>query len=181
MANNIDITAGSGTTVATDDISGSHYQRIKLTDGTEDSSTPVSTGNGVAANGIRVTVASDCDGQIALAPHTTNGLTTYHRVATTSTNAVNVKASAGQVYVINVSNHAIAMRKLAFHDTSGTPTAGSSVFFSIVVEAMQSIQLTIPHGIVFSSGIGITTVTGVADSNSTGVTADDMVINIWYA
>lgn len=41
MANNVPITAGSGTPIATDDISGTHYQRVKITDGTEDSATPM--------------------------------------------------------------------------------------------------------------------------------------------
>lgn len=41
MANNVPITAGSGTPIATDDISGAHYQRVKITDGTEDSATPM--------------------------------------------------------------------------------------------------------------------------------------------
>lgn len=38
MADNVAITAGSGTTIATDDVSGVHYQKVKLygsTDGTE--------------------------------------------------------------------------------------------------------------------------------------------------
>jgi hypothetical protein len=34
LADNISITQGSGTTVATDDISGVHYQVVKLADGT---------------------------------------------------------------------------------------------------------------------------------------------------
>ncbi len=38
MADNVDITPGSGATVATDQVaSGRHYQRVKLTDGTEGS------------------------------------------------------------------------------------------------------------------------------------------------
>lgn len=41
MADNVAITAGSGTSVATDDVSGVHYQRIKIVDGTADSSTAV--------------------------------------------------------------------------------------------------------------------------------------------
>jgi hypothetical protein len=36
MADNVSWTAGSGTTVATDDVSGVHYQKIKLVDGTAD-------------------------------------------------------------------------------------------------------------------------------------------------
>jgi hypothetical protein len=41
MADNIAITAGAGTTVATDDVSGVHYQRVKLVDGTLDSSAAI--------------------------------------------------------------------------------------------------------------------------------------------
>lgn len=41
MADNVPITSGSGTSIATDDVSGVHYQKMKLFDGTADSSTPV--------------------------------------------------------------------------------------------------------------------------------------------
>lgn len=46
MADNIAITAGSGTTVATDDVSSAHYQKVKLADGTDGSSTMVGDGSG---------------------------------------------------------------------------------------------------------------------------------------
>lgn len=41
MANNVPITAGSGTPIAADDISSVWYQRVKLVDGTEDSTTAI--------------------------------------------------------------------------------------------------------------------------------------------
>lgn len=41
MANNIAVTAGSGTTIATDDVSGVHYQVVKLAVGTEDSASRI--------------------------------------------------------------------------------------------------------------------------------------------
>lgn len=37
MADNVAITAGAGTTIATDDISGAHYQKVKVFDATADS------------------------------------------------------------------------------------------------------------------------------------------------
>jgi hypothetical protein len=37
MADNIDISTGTGATVATDEAGGRHYQRVKLTDGAEGS------------------------------------------------------------------------------------------------------------------------------------------------
>ncbi len=45
MADNIAITAGSGTTVATDDIAGVHHQYVKVEYGAADSATPVDTTN----------------------------------------------------------------------------------------------------------------------------------------
>lgn len=41
MSDNVAITAGAGTNIATDDISGVHYQMMKLVDGTLDSTTVV--------------------------------------------------------------------------------------------------------------------------------------------
>lgn len=53
MADNIPITAGTGTTVATDDVSTVHYQYVKLADGTADSSAVIP---GDATNGLDVDV-----------------------------------------------------------------------------------------------------------------------------
>lgn len=43
MADNVAITAGSGTTIATDDVGGFHYQRVKPAFGADGSATDVST------------------------------------------------------------------------------------------------------------------------------------------
>lgn len=45
MADNVAITAGSGTTIATDDVGGVHYQRIKSAFGTDGNATDVSASN----------------------------------------------------------------------------------------------------------------------------------------
>jgi len=41
VANNLGVTVGVDATIATDDVSTVHYQRVKLVDGTEDSSTVI--------------------------------------------------------------------------------------------------------------------------------------------
>lgn len=53
MADNVAITAGAGTTVATDDVSSVHFQKVKLVDGTADSSAAIP---GDATNGLDVDV-----------------------------------------------------------------------------------------------------------------------------
>jgi len=42
MTDNVQITAGLGTIIATDSVSGSHIQYVKLVDGTSDSGSPIS-------------------------------------------------------------------------------------------------------------------------------------------
>ena len=60
MADTVSITQGSGTTVATDDIAGVHYQRVKLSVGADGSATDALGGAGAVAAGVqRVTLASD--------------------------------------------------------------------------------------------------------------------------
>lgn len=46
------------------------FQKVKLVDGTADSSTVITAGNGVHGGALRVTIASDSTGQVALAAGT---------------------------------------------------------------------------------------------------------------
>jgi hypothetical protein len=70
MADNVAITAGTGTDIATDDEGAVHYQKIKLVDGTSGQTTAIAAGNGVHGGALRVTVASDSTGQVKLAAGT---------------------------------------------------------------------------------------------------------------
>jgi hypothetical protein len=51
MADNLAITAGVGTNIGTDDVGGVHFQKVKLVDGTADSSTAIP---GDANRGLKV-------------------------------------------------------------------------------------------------------------------------------
>ena len=63
----ITLNSGSGgESVATDEIAGAAYQKIKLTDGTEDGTTDIEAGNGTAASALRVTIASDTTGVLSV-------------------------------------------------------------------------------------------------------------------
>jgi hypothetical protein len=59
MADTIAVTAGSGTTIATDDCAGVHYQKVKLIDGTADSTAVIP---GDATNGLYVNVTKNVPG-----------------------------------------------------------------------------------------------------------------------
>ena len=60
MADNVAITAGTGTTVTADDISGVYHQRIKLSLGSDGTAVDAVAGAGSVNTGVqRVTLASD--------------------------------------------------------------------------------------------------------------------------
>lgn len=60
MADNISITAGSGTDVATDDIASVHYQKVKIALGADNAlDTLVDSGQQTMANSVPVVLASD--------------------------------------------------------------------------------------------------------------------------
>jgi hypothetical protein len=111
---------------------------------------------------------------------TTGGDTTFHLVSAASTNATNIKASAGKVTGWYVYNSNASARKVAFHNTAGTPTAGANIYFSIVIPGLAAANVSFPNGIDFSTGIAITTVIELTDGGGTGVALNDLIINIYY-
>jgi hypothetical protein len=121
---------------------------------------------------------------VSTRPATTGGLSKFHLVSAATTNATNVKASAGQVYSITAFNLNASARYLKFHNTAGTPTAGASVTDTYLIPgntAGAGLVLNIDKGIAFSTGIGITLVTGIADADSAAVAASEIVLNIYYS
>lgn len=117
---------------------------------------------------------------VAVEPKAFGGLSNYHLVSGASTNAVVVKASPGVLYGWYIYNSNAAARKLALHNYPTTPTAGSLVFMTLPLPAGAAANVHMSAGITFSGGIGITTVTGLADNDTTAVAANDLIINLWY-
>lgn len=116
-------------------------------------------------------------------PSTTGGLSKFHLVGAATDNATNVKASAGQVYAITAFNVSADERYLKFHNTAGTPTAGSGVTDTYLIPgntAGSGVAINIDKGIPFGTGIGITLVTGIADNDTAAIGASEVVVNIYY-
>jgi hypothetical protein len=133
------------------------------------------------ANSAPVVIASDQSAvAVTIQSGPTGGDTVYHLVTGATVSPFNVKASAGKVTGWYIYNSNASARKVAFHDQNVAPTAGSSVYFSVVVPGLAATNVSYPDGINFATGIGITTVTGLADSDATAVAANDLIINIFY-
>jgi hypothetical protein len=61
MADNVPVSAGSGLSIAADDIGGVHYQRVKLSIGADGSATDALGGSGTASAAVLRTVSSTDD------------------------------------------------------------------------------------------------------------------------
>lgn len=120
MADNVVLNTGSGgETCATDDVAGVQYQRVKLTDGTADSSTVVAAGGGVEANALRVTIASDSTGVVSVDDNG-GSLTVDGTVAATQSGTWNVTNVSGTV---SLPTGAATAAKQPALGTAGTASA----------------------------------------------------------
>lgn len=116
---------------------------------------------------------------------TNGGSTAYSLISAATTNATNVKASAGQLYALYVTNIASTPRYLKFYNSATAPTAGSGTpIWRIGIPgntAGSGGAIAIPPGLAFSSGIGFTITGGAGDSDTTAIGSQEVLVNAAYA
>jgi hypothetical protein len=104
-----------------------------------------------------------------------------HIVSAASTNATVVKAGAGRVLGWCLANTNAAYRYVKLHNQTTAPTAGTGVVRTIALPPNNSVTFTIEGGIAFTTGIGLTIVTGAADADATAVGLNDVVGDLFFA
>lgn len=175
MADNVGYTPGSGAITAADEVSFSgdtakvQVIRPVHVGGSEGSKTLAdATGlQGVPSTGS--TTVQDYS------------ISTLHRVAAGSGDAVNVKASAGRLRSVHVFNKSDVPIYVKFHNDAGTPTPGASVALTVGVQAGLHRDVVFPGGgRAFATGIAMSMVTGIADNSSAALTAGDAVVEVGY-
>lgn len=166
MADNVAITAGSGTSIATDDLSGVHYQRVK----------PVWGADGTA-NDVNATTPLP----IQDTPATSGGVTTSSANSAASTNATSLKASAGHVYDITCTNSNTSARYLKLYNKASSPTVGTDTpAWRVMIPGSGGITAHYPKGLVFGTGIAWALTTGAADNDTGSVAANEIQVNLGY-
>ena len=110
----------------------------------------------------------------------------YKLISAGSTNATSIKASAGRVHVIIASNVNAAVRYLKLYDMATAPTVGTHVpKWTIPLPGGAvgtGIPIIIPEGgLDFGAGIAIALTTEATDAGTTGVSANETVVNIGYS
>jgi len=143
----------------------------------------VALGHGMAAAALRVELPTDGTGIVGLVAGTqvnpipqtasTYALTRYH---SSSAAAANVKASAGNLYGLVLGNSGTIPCWLQVVNTAGTPTAGTSVVDSYMVQA--GVTVVVPPGVLaltnYGTGIGVAGAT--TDGGATNSTYDTGIV-----
>lgn len=94
-----------------------------------------------------------------------------------------VVARPGSVFWMRAHNRSAAEVFIKFYDaTAADTTVGTTVpVMTIPVQPDSADTWEVCHGLAFSSAITVAATTGVADSDTVGPVANDVVVNIGYA
>lgn len=136
--------------------------------------------NGAMIVGVRD--GTSVIGYVGLDPRTSGGYTIERLVSANSTNATSVKASAGQVFGWVLWNDNAAHRFFKLYNKASAPTVGTDTpVMTIGLPPDASVHVEFVTGIEFDTGIGFGTTTGVADSDTGAVAANEILVNLFYA
>jgi hypothetical protein len=169
-------------------------------------STAVATNNGTASAGCqRVVIASDNTAfsvnavqsgtwtvqpgntanttpwLVTQVPGTSPGSTVSRVKSAASTNATNLKGSAGVVIGWALYNNTTTAKYFKFYNKATSPTVGTDVpFFTVIIPAQGTASLgagnnfSIDSGLPFSTGIGYAITGAITDADTTNTAADDV-------
>lgn len=122
-------------------------------------------------------------GSITPLPSATTGgfNTTHHLVSAASTNATSVKASAGTIGLITVSNKNAAPVYFKLYNKASAPTVGTDTpVMTVLVPTNGTVVVPHPTGLRLSTGIAYALTTGLAVADTGAVTAGDVAVHISY-
>jgi hypothetical protein len=117
-----------------------------------------------------------------LAAATSGGATPSTYVSAASTNATSVKASAGQLYGVMLSNVNAAARYLKIFNKASAPTVGSDTpVMNLIIPgntAGAGSNVVLDGGVAFGTGIAFAITTGAALLDSGAVAASEITVTL---
>jgi len=164
MANNITLNSGSGgASLAADDVANVWYQRIKLTDGAEDATTPIIAGGGAeAAGALLVTLANDSTGLLSVDDN--GAALTVDWAGTAPPIGAGLEATALRVTVATDSTGVLTVDGTVTANLSATDNAVLDTINTAVVATQAAVEgtLTVGSHAVTNAGTFATQVDGAA-------------------
>ncbi len=144
MADNIAVTAGSGTSVATDDVSGVHFQKVKLDMGGDGASSPLGVGQQAMAASVPVVIASN-----------QSAVSSGGDVAHDAVDSGNPQKIGGQARTTNPTAVSDADRVNAIFDKSGKQIAVAAIREMTGHQQTQLSNTTSETTVVTAGGAGV--------------------------
>jgi hypothetical protein len=171
-----EITAGRGNAVAGNAIS------VMLA-GVTSAATSIGTVNIAASQTVGLAAGTNAIGDVGqqYRANATGAASGTHVVSAASVNATVVKGSAGRVVGWSFGNTSAAWRYVKLHNQTAIPTAGSGVVRTIAIPPNGVTNNAFEGGIAFTTGIGLTIVTGSADNDANAVGAGDVVGELFWS
>jgi hypothetical protein len=139
------------------------------------------TRNYIAAdmnNGVTATIS----GTAAVNLNSTTAPTVHTLNSAASTNLTSVKATAGRVYTITLSNQNAAARFFKLYNKASAPVPGTDIPVAVFpVAASASVILDFDtFGMQFGTGIAYAITGAIGDADATAITAGDFKVNMQY-
>jgi hypothetical protein len=117
---------------------------------------------------------------ILIPTHHPIGLEAYRTLDLGVTGQV-VKAAQGQLYGWYIANNAGAARFVKVYDKATAPTQADTPVLTLELPASAAANAFTALGIAFHSGIALRATTAVADNDTGAPSANDLVVNVFYA
>lgn len=106
---------------------------------------------------------------------------TTRLIAAGSTNATSVRNTRAELVGWYVQNAAASARFLKLYNKASAPTVGTDTpLMTIPIAAGGNSFAYMEDGIAFSTGLALATTNLVADSDTTALTANDLVVNLFW-
>lgn len=146
----------------------------------------IGTINVAAAQTIATTNAGTFAVQAQPTPVTSGGLSLYFVQPTASDNHAVIKAGAGQVYHISVTNNSATVNYLRLYNAT-TGFNGCNSATNLVGQwaipastSVGGLSMNVGMGVAFATGISICVTSGYATNDTTNATASAMSVNVGY-
>ena len=139
----------------------------------------------ISGNLTTVSTVTSVTGATVIPATNTAGTSNHSLIAAASTNATNVKASAGTLYEISVYNNSANIAYLKLYNSASAPTCGAGTIVAryLIPGAASGgagSNVVIPLGKSFSTGIAYCITGGIADADTTAVAASAYIVNMTY-
>jgi hypothetical protein len=111
----------------------------------------------------------------------TYGVATYSVLWPNNTTPVQIKTSGGRIKTYSFFNGANAIRYVRLYDQLRSPLQASDTpFWRVGIPATAEVHLPLSDGLPFMTALWIAVTTGVADTDTTAPSANDVIINMSF-